>query len=204
MFTENETFVGKLLARQEQPYGEAIRYLEKCNTCTIALYPGFGKTFLGCMISHKLNLVTCVLVHRDNVGRQWVKSFKNFIPSLKDDDIWFVDNKSRDSAKIMVCMADRTDKIPDSLKNRVGTLIIDEAHCFCSKSRVKPLLAFSPRYTIAETATPTKDNGMHKIIQSICGSHYIQKISDKPYKCYIIQTKFEYSNLSKFVYRVAW
>ena len=188
---EKSEFKGKLLSRQEEPFAKAMEYLNKCNTCTIALYPGFGKTFLGCMISHKLNNITCVLVHRENVGSQWVKSFGNLAPDLKNN-IWFVDNKKlKIEPKFIVCMADRTDKIPDDLKVKVGTLIIDEAHCFCSKSRVKPLLAFSPRYTIAETATPTKDNGMHKMIQSICGTHYIQKISDKPYNCYIIQTNLD-------------
>lgn len=184
-------FKGKLLARQEEPYRSSLEYLKKYNTCTIALYPGFGKTFLGCMLAHRLNRVTCILVHRENVGKQWIKSFKSYIPDLKDEDIWYVNDKPKD-AKIMVCMSGRTDKIPTELRQKVGTLIIDEAHCFCSESRIKPLLSFSPRFIIAETATPIKDNGMHKIIQSIAGTHYIKKISNKPYKCYIIQTNLEF------------
>lgn len=192
-------FKGKLLPRQEEPYKQALEFLKKYNTCTIALYPGFGKTFLGCMLTHKLNKITCILVHRENVGKQWIKSFKNYIPDLKDEDLWYVDNKPKES-KIMVCMSGRTDKIPEELRKKVGTLIIDEAHCFCSESRIKGLLSFSPRYIIAETATPIKDNGMHKIIQSIAGTHYINKISDKPYKCYIIQTNLDFVTEGKNPY----
>jgi len=191
LYTDDLEFKGKLLQRQEEPYRQSIEYLKKFNTCTIALYPGFGKTFLGCMLTHKLNKITCILVHRENVGKQWIKSFKSYIPDLKDEDLWYVNDKPKD-AKIMVCMSGRTDKIPVSLRQKVGTLIIDEAHCFCSESRIKPLLSFSPRFIIAETATPIKDNGMHKIIQSIAGTHYIKKISNKPYKCYIIQTNLEF------------
>jgi len=188
----NGKFTGKLLDRQKEPFKEAIQYLKKHNTVTIALYPGFGKTFMGVMLSWYLNKLTCVLVHRDNVGKQWVKSFKSYFSELKDEEIWFVDNKVKEKSKILVCMDGRTDKIPQEMKDRIGTLIIDEAHCFCSPSKVKPLLSFSPKYIIAETATPKKDNGMEKVIQSICGTHYIQKISNKPYHFFIIQTNLKY------------
>ena len=200
MFETKPEFVGKLLARQVEPFKESIEYIKKYNTCTIALYPGFGKTFIGCMLTHKLNKITCVLVHRENVGKQWIKSFKTYIPSLKDEDLWYVDNKVKPNAKIMVCMAGRTDKIPAQLRKAVGTLIVDEAHCFCTASRIKPLLSFSPRFTIAETATPVKDNGMHKVIQSIVGMHYVKKISNKPYKCYIFQTNLEFHPIGQNPY----
>ena len=52
--------------------------MKEFRTVTIALYPGFGKTFMGAMLTWKLNYKTCVLVHRDNVGKQWVKTFKNY------------------------------------------------------------------------------------------------------------------------------
>lgn len=184
-------FSGKLLERQEEPFKEAVSYLKKYNTVTIALYPGFGKTFMGSMLSWYFNLYTCILVHRENVGKQWVKTFEKYL-NLKKEEIWYVDDKIKKDAKILICMDGRTDKIPQEMKDKIGCLIIDEAHCFCSPSKVKPLLSFSPRYTIAETATPVKDNGMHKVIQSICGTHYIQKVSTKPYHFFIIQTNLEY------------
>lgn len=187
-----DKFTGKLLDRQKEPFKEAIEYIKKFNTVTIALYPGFGKTFMGVMLAWYLNKKVCVLVHRDNVGKQWIKSFKQYFTQLTDDDIWFVDNKVKENAKIIVCMDGRTDKIPSSLRSEIGTLIIDEAHCFCAPSKVKPLLAFSPKYIIAETATPKKDNGLEKVIQSICGTHYIQKISSKPYYFFILQTNITY------------
>ena len=190
-------FKGKLLPRQEEPYQQALDHLKRYNTTTIALYPGFGKTFLGCMLTHRLNRITCVLTHLEAVAKQWVKSYKSYIPDLKDEDIWFVDNKVNRKAKIMICMDGRTDKIPEDMRKSVGTLIIDEAHCFCSTSRIKPMLSFSPRFTIAETATPIKDNGMHKVIQSIAGTHCIEKISNKPYNCYIIQTNLNFITESK-------
>jgi hypothetical protein len=184
-------FSGKLLPRQEEPYEQAIKYLYKYKTVTIALYPGFGKTFLGCMLSWYINKKTCILVHRENVGKQWVKTFKNYLP-LNDEDIWFVDDKYKKNAKILICMNGRVKKIPKEEREKVGCLIIDEAHCFCSESNVKPLLSFTPKYIIAETATPKKDNNMHKMIESMCGTHYIQKLSTKKFKLIVIQTNLDF------------
>ena len=76
---KKDKFSGKLLSRQEEPFKEAVNYLSKYNTVTIALYPGFGKTFLGAMLSWYINLKTCVLVHRENVAKQWVNTFKNIL-----------------------------------------------------------------------------------------------------------------------------
>ena len=180
-------FSGKLLPRQEEPFAEAIEYLREYRTVTIALYPGFGKTFMGAMMAWKLNYKTCVLVHRDNIGKQWIKTFKKYFkidPSL----ICYVDDKCNPDAKIFVCMSQRSDKIPAEIRKQIGVLIIDEAHCFCSPGAVEPLLAFEPKYIIAETATPEKENGMFKVIQSICGYHFIQRISTKPYFFFVIQT----------------
>lgn len=185
-------FSGKLLDRQKEPFRQALIYIKEYRTVTIALYPGFGKTFIGTMLSWYLNKKTCVLVHRDNVGKQWVKTFRNYF-NLPPEEVVFVDNKEiNPNFKILVCMDGRVEKIKEEYRRQIGTLIIDEAHCFCSLSKVRPMLSFSPKYTIAETATPTKDNGMHKMIQSICGTHYIRKISNKPYKFYLIQTNLEF------------
>lgn len=190
-------FNGKLLPRQVEPYKNGIEHIKKYSTTTIALYPGFGKTFMGARYTWHLNMYTCVLVHRENVGKQWVKTFQKYFPELKSNELWYVDDKVKEDAKILVCMSGRTDKIPDDIKSKIGTLLIDEAHCFCSTSKVKPLLSFTPKYIIAETATPVKDNGMHTMIQSICGTHYIRKISEKPYNFYIINTQLDYEDLKK-------
>ena len=185
-------FSGKLLDRQKEPFKKAVEYLKQYRTVTIALYPGFGKTFMGVMLSWYINQYTCVLVHRENIGKQWVKTFLRYLNVTKEE-VWFVDNKVKKEAKILVCMDGRIDKIPNWLKEKIGTLIIDEAHCFCAPGKVKALLSLCPNYIIAETATPTKDNGLHKVIQSICGTHYIREISNKPYNFFLIQTNLDFS-----------
>jgi superfamily II DNA or RNA helicase len=183
-------FTGKLLDRQKEPFKEAVGYLAEYRSVTIALYPGFGKTFMGVMLSWYINLKTCVLVHRDSVGKQWVKTFINYFKIDEKEICWVPEGEKKfnKDAKVFVCMSGRTDKIPSDIRKEIGTLIIDEAHCFCSISKVNPMLSFSPKYVIAETATPIKENGMHKMIQSICGEHFIWKTSTKPYHFFLIDT----------------
>jgi len=186
-------FRGSLLERQIEPFNEAREYLKKEKTVTIALYPGFGKTFLGCMLSWYLNLYTCVLIHQESIAKQWVKTFQKYF-DLPPEEIVLVTGKTDFSkAKVIVAMDGRVEKIPDSVKEKIGLLIIDEAHCFCTPSRVVPMLSFTPKYVIAETATPEKDNGLHTVIQSIAGEHFIRKLSTKPYKFYIVHTNLDFA-----------
>ncbi len=188
---KRQKFSGHLLDRQKEPFKRAVEYLKEYRTVTIALYPGFGKTFMGVMLSWYINKSTCVLVHRENIGKQWVKTFLKYM-DLSKEEVWFVDDKVPPQPKIMVCMDGRIDKIPKHIRKNIGTLIIDEAHCFCAPGKVKSLLKLTPTYIIAETATPTKENGLHKVIQSICGTHYIKESSTKPYNFFLIQTNLSF------------
>ena len=47
---------------------------------------------MGSMLSWYFNLYTCILVHRENVGKQWVKTFEKYL-NLKKEEIWYVDDK---------------------------------------------------------------------------------------------------------------
>lgn len=200
LFEDKENkFSGKLLERQVEPYHQSLEYLRRFKTVTIALYPSFGKTFMGTMLSWELNLYTCVLVHRESIAIAWVKTFKKYL-NINEKDIWMVeDGKIRRDIredyhpKIIISLDGRVKKIPPDLRKKIGTLIIDEAHLFCSKNKIDPLLSFTPKYVIAETATPDKENGLFDIIKTICGKHFIRKISNKPFHMLVVNTKYNYN-----------
>ena len=109
----NGKFTGKLLDRQKEPFKESISYIKKHNTVTIALYPGFGKTFMGVMLAWYLNKRVCVLVHRDNVGKQWVKSFKQYFSELSEDDICLSIIKSKKMLKFLCVWTGARTKYPN-------------------------------------------------------------------------------------------
>ena len=67
------------------------------------------------------------------------------------------------------------------MRDAVGFLIIDEAHAFCTPTHVGCLLAFHPKYILAETATLERDDKMELMIYAICGSHGVFRELDKPF-----------------------
>jgi superfamily II DNA or RNA helicase len=190
------TFTGQLYSHQIPVYQEAIEQLHQKGTTIIGLYPGFGKTVVGAALTAQLGLNVCVLVHREYIGQQWVKTFEEYTNA----SIYFVPtaeglakNPIPDFIpRITICMEQRWMHLPPSYRKKIGTLIIDEAHIWCTKSRVEPLLAWEPRYVIAETATLYRNSdGMEKMMQAICGLEGIFKISEKPFEVYKISTGFE-------------
>jgi superfamily II DNA or RNA helicase len=181
-------FTGQLFTHQIPVYEKALEQLRLHNTTTIGLYPGFGKTIVGAKITTELKLKTVVLFHRQILITQWEKTFTDFTTCKcaivgKDSD------ENLYQADVLLCMDTRYYLIPKELRSRIGTMIIDEAHAFCTPSHVDCLLSFTPKYVISETATLLRKDEMHKMIYSICGTHGIYKISSSPFKVHRIDTE---------------
>src|SRR3990167_3793844 len=163
----NFKFTGSLRDEQPKIVEEALEQLKTKGTTTIGLPPGSGKTVLGAKLSSEFNFLTCVLFHRTTLGDQWKLTFQNFT----DARVWLVGEDVPPVADVILCMDTRIVCLPQSYKDMIGMLIIDEAHAFCTPSHVEGLLSFHPKYVIAETATLIREDGMHSMIHAICGSH---------------------------------
>jgi len=128
---------------------------------------------------------------RDTIARQWYKTFSKCMPSY-EQYIWIVGEcpppEDGSIPAFIICMDERVDKIPDHILKSIGMLIIDEAHMFCTPSRVKCLLKCQPLYVILESATLERDDGMHAMVQSMAGFHGVFMISKDPYLFYSIET----------------
>lgn len=177
-------FRGSLFPYQEEVVKEASDHLQKFGTTIIGLYPGAGKTVMGAYSICEKGFKTVVLFHRELLGGQWDKTFKDYTNAKT---VMVREPSSRqkveefEEADVILCMDTRTDAIPDFIKEKIGTLVVDEAHCFCTNSRVSSLLSWRPRYVIAETATLERVDGMHSMIRLICGGHGIFRSSSKPF-----------------------
>ncbi len=167
------SFTGKLRPNQVDIESEAWGQLQKWGTSTLGLYPGFGKTILGAKLSAREALLTCVLVHREILTTQWRKTYEDNTDAVT----WIVGEKlPRESTlphtcSVIICMDTRWHLIPPNMRDKIGFLIIDEAHAFCTPTHVNCLLSFHPKYVLAESASLLRDDGMHSMIHSICGTH---------------------------------
>jgi superfamily II DNA or RNA helicase len=182
----NIIFTGTLRKIQIPVEQEAWNQLQTRGTTTLGLYPGFGKTILGAKLSSRTGLLTVILVHRELLTVQWKKTFTDFTNA----SVWIVgESHPPQYCDIIICMDTRWEQIPMEYRLRVGFLIIDEAHAFCTPSHINCLLAF-PKviYTAALTAYLLRDDGMHIMIYAMCGEHGVFRENDLPFNVMKINT----------------
>ena len=174
------TFTGSLRPNQIPVEAEAWAQLEQYGTSTLGLYPGFGKTILGAMLASRAKLMTGILVHREILTGQWKKTFEDNTNAR----VWIVGERNPPP----ICMDTRWSNIPEEMRDAIGFLIIDEAHAFCTPTHVGCLLAFHPKYILAESASLFRDDNLHAMIYAICGDHGVFRESNKPFKVMKIMT----------------
>jgi len=196
-------FKGNLREYQVDVYTEAKEILKIHKTITLALYPSFGKTFLGSIFSWFLNSYTVILVHREVIAQAWEKTYKSFL-LLEEGSVIMVDDKMNkpdkksgicpvEKGKIFICMYSRWKKIPVYVREKIKLLIVDEAHTFCTPDKVESLLFLNPKYVIAMTATRERvDDGLEIVIETICGKQSIERFSEKKFKFYIVDTDLDF------------
>jgi superfamily II DNA or RNA helicase len=182
-------FTGKLRDYQVDVEAEAYQQLETYGTTTIGLYPGFGKTALGAHLACRLRFLTLILCHREILLQQWQATFASFTTAT----VQIVGQTSRletswDSIDIIICMDERVQLIPETVRNQVGFLLIDEAHAFCVPSRLKAILAFTPRFICIETATLERDDEMHVLMYALVGTHGVFRESERSFQVYKVET----------------
>lgn len=179
------TFHGTLRPNQQPVAIEAMQQLDKFGTTTLGLYPGFGKTILGACLAAEKKLLTVVMVHREILTTQWKKTFTD----VTNANVWVVGEPNPPPmCDVIICMDTRWDKLPQSTRDAVGFLIIDEMHAFCTPTRVSCLLAFHPKYIVLESGSLLRDDGLHSMAYAIAGSHGIYRESSKPFSVMKINT----------------
>jgi superfamily II DNA or RNA helicase len=177
-------YTGTLYEHQKEILPDAESQLQTKGATTLGVYPGFGKTILGAYLGHRLkelagqHFYIAVLFYRDFLATQWKETFEKNTTAT----VWIVGTPApRDMPTVTLCMDTKVNQLSEEYRRRIGLLIIDEAHTLCTPSRVECLLNWQPKYIIAETATLERADGMHSMIQHICGLHGIFKSSTKQF-----------------------
>lgn len=180
--TCNFTSTIQLYDYQEIIYQQALEQLKTYGTTTLFIYTGSGKTQIAIKTAVTLNHLIIVMVTNLQVARQWVEKFTkltNIVPYFVDANL-----KIPEGVGALICMDERLHHLPQEVLLHCGTLIIDEAHTFCTNMRYKALLNIRPKYIIAATATFKKANGMDQALFKMLGTHHIYRRSTKPFNVY--------------------
>lgn len=151
---------------------EMIDQFKKTASSTLALYPAFGKTFMGAVATTYLKLKTCIIVNCEILLNQWEKTY------LENTDctVQIINSKTKKvkDVDVYICMNQQLKKL-ESIKDSIGLAIFDEAHLLCTPTNVKTWLFLIPKYILVETATPERPDGLHAMAQSVAGGHFIYR-----------------------------
>lgn len=186
------SFMGELRDYQKPVAEECLGHLSAFGTTTLNVYPSFGKTVVCSYLTSRIGLLTLILMHITDLLEQWANTFKTYTNAK----YWIVDMEDYSKAplemftglNVIICMDGRIDKLPPLLLDQVGLLIVDEAHAFCTPSRVSCLLKTHPRYVISNTATLEREDQMETMMMNLCGPHKIYIPSTKEHQVVKLNT----------------
>lgn len=209
-------FVGKLNVRQKECMGEIFSILNYQQSIIIALATGYGKTIAAIYIASKLaalsstmpetnnhpnkviettkssqsHMATCVVVNRLNLIDQWKLSIRKTCPEAR---IQVLTSKTVIDKKIDFYIINISTISKRSINDfkYIKLLIVDEAHLICSVEYSKALFYFKPEYMIALTATPTRDDNMHYLLEDYFGPFIVHRPLWYPCNVYYIETGFK-------------
>jgi superfamily II DNA or RNA helicase len=167
---------------------EAYMQLYSYGTTTLNIFTGGGKTIMSAFLLAQTKCMACVIINLQTLIASWYNTFVMCFPELKDR-IWVVgEGKMPENVAILICMDGRVEKIPEHIKKNIGCMIADEAHLLTTISKVSALLFLEPKYVIMNSATLDRDDGMEVMIHSIAGTHCVERMSEKPFKLYKVNT----------------
>lgn len=170
---------------QDKVITESLKLLREKNIVFLCLPCGFGKTTIGCYLSHILKLRTVILCHSSIVKKQWEEELINY----SDVSAEFVKRKklNRDCDIHIMGILKASNMNRKEFQN-VGLLILDEAHICSITAFQKTLLLFQPKYLIALSATPERSDGLHKTFKTYFDGAMIKRIEKKDFTVYKYNT----------------
>lgn len=184
-------FTGNLREHQVSIIQEAYMQLYSYGTTSLNVYTGCGKTVMSSFLAGQVGLISCVLINLQSLIASWYNTFTTHFPELKDR-IWIVgETPLPANVALIICMEGRLSQIDEELRKSIGCMIVDEAHLFCTPSKVDALLTLEPKYIICCTATLDRNDGMEVMMHSIVGTHGVERFSEKPFKLFKVNTNIK-------------
>lgn len=137
----------------------------------LAAVPGFGKTVLAAYCISKRKVNTLVLVHRQQLVRQWKERLSSFLdlPTTSIGQISGGKRKSTGIVDVATIQSLNHDGVVDDLVEQYGQVIVDECHGVGSVDFEQVLRQVKAKWILGLTATPVRYDGHHPIIAMQCG-----------------------------------
>lgn len=168
---------------------EAREQLKTKGTTILGVFPGGGKSLMSTVLCSELKGLTLIVVPIKLVLKGWNTTFKEYTNAK----VWVVENTKYNKTppeelNVILTMDTMFYLIPAEILAMVKILVVDEAHKFCSPSRINCLISTCPQYVIMCTATLERSDGLHSIIHAITGKHGVFRKTEKRFTVYKFET----------------
>lgn len=194
------SFTSKLYTTETDPKGyrdqnvmmaEALEVLKEDHAVFLELATGFGKTACSTYIASQLKLKTLILCHLSTVGHgQWPGEFERFTTAK----VQVVKGKVLDpSCDVYVMGVQKASGMPPEVFKDIGLVIYDEAHIATPTACTKALLNICPRYLVGLSATPSRDDGLQKLLYAYFGprTSFIKRTEEKQFTVVKYKTTYK-------------
>ena len=158
----------KLRNEQEVVKKEAMEYLNKYGSVMISTHTGFGKTITAIKLASNIKLPTLVISKGKTLIEQWKGDVELFSSDCKCQ-ILTSTTKIKPDLNFYIVNAINVEKLDIHFLEKIGLVIVDEAHLIMSDILSRSLLYVTPRYVIGLTATPYRYDSYNKLLQLFFG-----------------------------------
>ena len=157
----------KLFPEQSLVVEEAMQ-----KDCGVIVAPsGSGKTIIGLSLVAQRSLPALILVHRKQLLDQWMDRTESFLGIPKTHIGQYSGIKKRQGKEITVAMLQSLCRLTalEELRNKFGTIIVDECHHIPARTFREVVSQLNPRYLYGLTATPKRKHNDEPLIYAHIG-----------------------------------
>ena len=186
-------FAGSLRADLEQPEAveATLRSLESVGGAVLSLNVGGGKTCCALNIACRLQAKTLIVVHKQFLADQWASRIAQFVPGASVSRIQgdVCDTSGDFVIAMLQTMLSRN--YPPETFAPFKLLIYDEVHHVAAKVFSQVMFTFDIPYTVGLTATPSRRDGLERVIYYFLGPlSYTKELSSSQLKVHVNVIKY--------------
>lgn len=160
-------FQGKLRDYQTKICKKILNHIKTNDSCVLSLYCGAGKTICALYIASLIGKKTIIFVHKEFLLKQWIERISEFLPNARigviQQNTYEIENKD-----IVIAMIQTVVSRKYSVQE-FGFTLIDECHRICSRTFSRTLFHITSKYSLGLSATPTRKDGLTKILNWFLG-----------------------------------
>jgi superfamily II DNA or RNA helicase len=171
----NVEFKGKLRdsTRQNESFSKTVAAMHKTGGGILSLPCGYGKTTIALAVAAHMGVRTMIIVHKEFLANQWRERIKQFCPGASIGIVQ--QNKIETDCDFVVAMLQSISMKDYELNTfeKIGMVIVDEAHHICARVFSQALFKFCPKYSLGLSATPDRKDGLTNILYWFLGPQIV-------------------------------